>query len=219
MKTFIFLLICAIGGFYAYKHFTEQPPPPPPPKPAPRLAPPGVFFTKERFSEKTDFGVRALKAGVEVKLVSKDETTAVVADANNNQFKVPKEILTNDLDVRDAILKKIAEQAPKGSTSDPAAIQRGARIAELETEIGRQQLRIEELELTRSRTEEFLASQAGKGPSLVGDPNHGERNAREKINQLNEQIRISQRKIEDAQLEIKKVGFDEQPLPLKASRP
>lgn len=219
MKTLLFILLCAVGGFYAYRHFTDVPPPPSAPAPAPRLAPKGVFFLKERFSEKTELGVRALRAGSEVKLVSKDATTSVVSDANNNEFKVPTEILTNDLDVRDAVLKKAAEQSPKGSSVDPNEVARKTRISELQREIERQELRLEELNLSRKRAEEDLAKEKAKGSSLSGSPLQGEQATRKKIEQLAAQIVISDRKIEDARLAIKKLEFNDQPMPFKASQP
>jgi hypothetical protein len=207
MKVLLFLLALATGGYFAYQHFafTE------PPAPAKRLAPPGVFYAKERFSERTDVGVRALNAGSRVKLTRKDGQNSVVVDDEGNEFEVPSRILTDDLDVRDALVKSISDNNAKArQRADAETIvadqSREARSKRFRDEIAILRLRLQELNLARSRAEDELKAEVAKSKqsSVSGNPMQGEREARAKIQQIDAQIEISQRKIEDAELSIRR---------------
>ena len=67
----------------------------------PRLAPKGIFFLLQHTSVVTDDGVAGLNPGTVVKMISDGGATLHVTDGKE-ELDVPKNILTNDLDVADA---------------------------------------------------------------------------------------------------------------------
>jgi hypothetical protein len=214
MKALIVIILCAVGGFYAYQHFTEAPPAP---APAPNLLPPGEFYTTKRFTEKTEFGVDALSALSMVKRVREEGVVSLVTDVSGREWNVPSEILDNNKDNLERLKKKIP--AETRSLADPGASAREAQIAELEREIQRQQLVLDELSLKRKRAEGELAMEASKPLTVSGSPRQGAMEIKQRLNQLDEQKKIAERKIEDANLSIKKAKFNDQALPLAPPRP
>ena len=110
MKALLFLIVCAVGGYYGYQYFTGASisplsAPTPAPTPAPNLLPSGEFFTKERFSVKTEFGVDALPALSLVKRSSEEGEMSAVTDANGRDWKLPTRLLDNNKDSYDAMLR------------------------------------------------------------------------------------------------------------------
>lgn len=207
MKALLILLLLSVGGYYGYQHFAATPTP----TPTPRLAPPGIYFLKERFSEKTEFGVRALKAGSRVKLVKEEGPTWLVVDDENNEFRLPSRILTNDLDVRDAILKTIADQQDRihqQADEDVLVAQQKTeeRVSRFQSEIAKLELRLDELRLARDRASEQLQVEVRKSDSsgVSGNAMMGEREARQKMLQIDTEIKTIELKIEDLNLAIRK---------------
>ena len=206
MKFLLFLLVCAVGGYYGYTYFLNEAP-----APAKRLAPPGIYFTKERFSEKTEVGIRALKAGARVTLVRKEGPVWIVVNDDKNEFRIPAHILTDDLDQRDALLRTIADEKDKVRQKAEAEVlvaqqKTGARIDKFRDEIANLQLRIDELRLSRGRAEEQLQVEVNKSTQsgTSGNPMMGERQTRDKLTRIDSEIKIAERQVEDLQLAIRK---------------
>jgi hypothetical protein len=206
MKLLLFLLVCAVGGYYGYTYFLNEAP-----APAKRLAPPGIYFTKERFSEKTDVGLRALRAGARVTLVRKEGASWIVLNDDKHEFSVPAHILTNDLDERDALLRTIADERDKVRQKAEAEVlvaqqKTGARIDKFRDEIEKLLLRLDELRVSRGRVEEQLKVEVNKSKQsgTSGNPMMGERQARDKLTHLDSEIKIAERQVEDLQLTIRK---------------
>jgi hypothetical protein len=202
---YLMLILLVVGGYYSYEFFTQASPQAPT---ARRLAPEGVFFTTERFSENSEAGVRALKIGSRVKLLSKQGNSSVVVDDEKNQFVLPSHILNNDLDVRDAVLKTVAdenERARQGAEiADIVANEsRDARRERMADEIEKTQFRISELKLARSRAEEELNAESAR-KTLSGRATPDALRITAKISQLDAQIKVSERQIEDLNMQIQR---------------
>jgi hypothetical protein len=152
--------------------------------------------------------VRALKIGSRVKLLSKQGNSSVVVDDEKNQFVLPSHILTNDLDVRDAVLKTVAdenERARQGAEiADIVANEsRDARRERMADEIEKTQFRISELKLARSRAEEELNAESAR-KTLSGRATPDALRITAKISQLDAQIKVSERQIEDLNMQIQR---------------
>jgi len=155
--------------------------------------------------------VRALKAGSRVKLVKEEGPAWLVVDDENNELRLPSRILTNDLDVRDAILKTIADQQHKirqQADDDVLVAQQKTeeRVSRFQSEISKLRLRLEELQLASQRADEQLQVEARKSDSssVSGDAMMGEREARQKILQIDAETKTIERKIEDLNLSNRK---------------
>jgi len=220
MKALIFFIFCAIGGYYAYQYFTEAAPTPaaptPAPTPAPNLLPPGEFYTTERFSEKTEFGVDALPKLSMVKRARQEADMSVVVAANGREWKVPTKILDNNKDVLDSLINASPKLGP--TPIDPSESAREARISQLDKEIKRQQLVLEELSLKRKRADAELATETAKPATLSGAPTRIVQEIRNNIVQLDQKKKVAEQKIEDAELLIKKLRLNDKPLPYKPPR-
>ena len=89
---------------------TPTPPPTPTPLPTPtpfvhRYAPAGVFFVTEDFTAHITGGLVGIAAGTQVKQLKDNGDTAQVTDGTT-PFEIKKTMLTNDLDVAAAIIKR-----------------------------------------------------------------------------------------------------------------
>ncbi len=86
----------------------------PPPKPEP---PPGIHFLKERIGVMMDGGIRSVAAGTEVRLVSQNDSSAIVDDGRG-EFSVDISKLSRDLELRRE--SHLAGHAPaKGPAAPP----------------------------------------------------------------------------------------------------
>ena len=89
---------------------TPTPPPTPTPLPTPtpvvhHYAPDGVYYVTEDFTAHITGGLVGIAAGTPVKLVKDNGDTAQVTDGTT-PFEVKKTLLTNDLDIAAAIIKR-----------------------------------------------------------------------------------------------------------------
>ena len=104
---------------------TPTPPPTPTPLPTPtpvvhRYAPEGVYYVTEDFTAHITGGLVGIAAGSRVKLIKDNGDTAQVTDGTT-PFEVKKTMLTNDLDIAAAIIKR--SQAIEASTNAARAEQ------------------------------------------------------------------------------------------------
>jgi hypothetical protein len=123
--------------------------PTPTPAPVPRLAPEGVYYVTQRVDITTDSGVIGVKAGTQVKLVRKDNTTMVVSDGKQ-EFPVQSQVLTNDLDVVGRIATEAAAAAAtaRAAASSPASTAASAAAA-TNAELNKAQAAANELQSRR----------------------------------------------------------------------
>lgn len=213
MKILILAGILAVTGYLTYtNHFRSEEPPAPPPAPPPRLAPAGTHFTVERYSTATESGVKALRAGTKVRQLSepKDGKLAVVTD-EGAEFSVPIEILTNDLDVRDAVraraqkdLEKVREEMEAETAADSHEIEEQLRINR--RELGELRLKLEELQVARGRAAEKVEVETrnSKERSISGSPMADERRARNALAEIERAIKKTELAIENLQLAIRR---------------
>jgi hypothetical protein len=105
------------------------------PSPAPRLAPPGVFFATERLSVTTDSGVSGVDAGAKVLLLARLPAHRLKVTDGPNEFEVTLAQVTNDLDVaalstrKDAASKAALAKWKQSQLAPSAAPERPSKAA------------------------------------------------------------------------------------------
>ncbi len=213
MKFLLILGILGAGAYLAHDYLTA--PEPIIGSPQARLAPEGIYFLKERFSETTSTGVRALLPGTRVKLTARDPggNWQVVSD-DGLEFTVPSRILTHDLDVRDAILRSIADthakiQAHHDDQLLVARHEKDARIAEKRRNMDELQLKLDELQALKEKAEQRVELEIGRSQqlSLSGGAMADERSARAHLAKVNSEIDKIKARLKQLQLEVRKEAF------------
>jgi len=227
MKILILAGILAVTGYLTYtNHFraeeqptptltltpTPTPTPAPTPAPTPRLAPAGTFFTTERYSEVTESGVRAVPAGTKVRVLDepKDGKLAVATE-NGLEILVPTDILTNDLDVRDNVLRRVEKEFQKVREqidTQTAEVQQELEeeLASKKRELQDLQLKLEELQVMRERaaTKVEVEARKSKDLSLRGNPMAGEQRARNALAEIERRIKKTQLASENLRILIRR---------------
>lgn len=217
MKLLFFLVVLSTGAYLAYDYFTAEEPiiSPMTQAPAPRLAPKGIFFITERYSEVTDSGVRALMPGTRVRnLSSAAQGTTKVANDHGEEFEVPSRILTQDLDLRDALLVSIADNHAKvqkhiEDQDIVAKHQKDARIAEKARTAQELQLKLAELQVQYDTAQRRVQLETGQSQakSLTGGAMAGERAARATFTGIKIEIEKIQSRLTKLQLEMRREEF------------
>ena len=132
MKSFLAIIVIVAlgaGGWFAYQRYytqtpadaatppavAEAPTPAPvavaavaPPVPMKHIAPKGIYFLLQSVSITSDSGITGIVEGTKVTVISDKAKNWRVTDGEN-QFDVPPDHLTNDMDVASAIIKRDEE--------------------------------------------------------------------------------------------------------------
>jgi hypothetical protein len=182
---------------------------------APRLAPEGIYFMTERYSEVSDSGVRALLPGARVRQLSATaEGTVKVVNDHDQEFEVPSRILTQDLDVRDALLVTIADNHAKAQKhlegqDIVAKNQIDARLAEKARSAQELQLKLAELQVQRDVAQRRLQLETGRSQerSLTGGAMAEERAARAKLTAITTEMEKIQSRLASLSLEMRREEF------------
>jgi len=129
MAKLIFLLIVAIGGFYAYEHYFGEKTPPP------RLSAPGTVYNLARTNASGDGKLMGIPAGSELRLIAAQDGYSTV-EYRGLQFELPETFLTRDLDAVDQIRVDARRLPPtpkeNQATARPAAPPPKPEVARIE---------------------------------------------------------------------------------------
>lgn len=217
MKMLLSLVVLGAVTYLAHDYFTAEEPiiPAITQAPASRLAPKDIYFITERYSEVTDSGVRALLPGARVRqLSSTAEGTTKAVNDHGEEFEVPSRILTQDLDVRDALLLSIADNHAKvqkhiEDQDIVAKHQKDARVAEKARTAQELQLKLAELQVQHDAAQRRVQLESGRSQerSLTGGAMAEERTARAKLTGITTEMEKIQSRLASLSLEIRREEF------------
>jgi len=186
----LFVLLVIAVAYYGYQRFspeflnkTEQ-------VREPRLAPDGTLFLVERFSHVTDEGIVTLHPGTEVTIVDRGEGVSKVTDGKQ-EFDIPTQQLTNDLDIRDQFLQ--SDRALQTEYHSGLKQLETAALAKIDEDIVALQKRIKTLgqrisELNVNKTRLTRVFEQSAPSPLTGKPTEAQRKQKAEIDQVSANI-------------------------------
>lgn len=215
MKFILLLILVGAGAYLTHDYLTA--PEPIIGSPPKRLAPDGIYFVKERFSETTSTGVRALLPGARVRVAaSQPDGNWQVVNDDGQEFTIPSRNLTQNLDVRDAVLQSITDRHAKiqAHHDDQLLVERherGARIAEKHRNMSELRLKLAELQALKKKAEQRVEVEIGRSQqlSLTGGAMAGERSARAQLAKVKSEIDKIDGRLTHLGLEVQKEEFSQ----------